>query len=87
MPVYDLPAIDIYCERLNLLLRSVNDLATTTGVCRAKSKAGMLSKRLDKPHSHPEQNFDLQLQALQKVVIGEYSGRRFPPALVFRPKR
>jgi hypothetical protein len=46
----------------------------------------MLSKRLDKPHSHPEQNFDLQLQALQKVVIGEYSGRRFPPALAFRPK-
>jgi hypothetical protein len=50
---------------LNLLLRSVNDLATTTGVCRAKSKADTLSKRLDKPHSHPEQNFDLQLQALQ----------------------
>ena len=47
MPVYDLPAIDIYCERLNLLLRSVNDLATTIGVRREKSKAGMLSKRLE----------------------------------------
>ena len=87
MPVYDLPAIDIYCERLNLLLRNLNDLATTTGVRRGKSKAGTLSKRLEKPDSHPEQNFDLQIQAVQKGVIGEYSGRRFPPALVFRPKR
>jgi|SRR6516162_11086203 len=76
----------IYCERLNLLLRRVNDLTTTIGVRRGKSKAGTLSKRLKKHHLHPEQNFDLQLQALQKVVIGEYSGRRFPPALAFRPK-
>ena len=51
----------IYCERLNLLLRKVNDLTTTIGVLREKAKAGTLSKRLEKPHSHPEQNLDLQL--------------------------
>jgi len=45
----------IYCERLNLLLRSVNDLTTMSGVRREKSKAGTLSKRLEKPHSHPKQ--------------------------------
>jgi hypothetical protein len=44
----------IYCERLNLLLRRVNDLTTTIGVRREKSKAGTLFKRLEKPHSHPE---------------------------------
>jgi hypothetical protein len=57
----------IYCERLNLLLRNLNDLATTTGVRRGKSKAGTLSKRLEKPDSHPEQNLDLRLRALKKV--------------------
>jgi hypothetical protein len=41
----------------------MNDLTTTTGVRREKSKAGTLSKRLEKPHAHPEQNLDLQLQA------------------------
>jgi len=30
-------------------------------VLREKSKAGTLSKRLEKPHSHPEQSLDLQL--------------------------
>jgi hypothetical protein len=33
------------------LLRNLNDLTTTTGVRRAKSKDGTLSKRLEKPHS------------------------------------
>ena len=47
MPVYDLPAIDIYCERLNLLLHKVNDLTTRISVRREKSKAGTLSKRLE----------------------------------------
>jgi hypothetical protein len=44
----------IYCERLNLLLRSVKDLTTTTGVRRGKSKVGTLSKRPEKPHSQYE---------------------------------
>src|SRR6516164_4961075 len=44
----------IYCERLNLLLRSVNDLTTTTGVCRGKSKAGMLSKHLESIHERED---------------------------------
>jgi hypothetical protein len=39
----------IFNERLNLLLRNLNDLTTTTGVCGGKSKAGTLSKRLEKP--------------------------------------
>jgi hypothetical protein len=42
----------IYCERLNLLLRKLNDLTTTIGVAREKSKAGTLSKRLEKPSPH-----------------------------------
>jgi len=46
----------IYCKRLNLLLGNVNDLTTTIGVRREKSKAGTLSKRLEKPHSHPEES-------------------------------
>jgi hypothetical protein len=33
----------------------VNDLMRTTGVRREKSKAGKLSKRLEKPHSRLEQ--------------------------------
>ena len=61
----------IYCERLNLLLRSVNDLTTTTGVCRGKSKPGTLSKRLEKPRSHPEHNLHLQLQALNKSRLSK----------------
>jgi|SRR6516225_4948067 len=51
----------IYCERLNVLLRNLNDLTTTISGRREKSKAGTLSKRLEKAHSHAEQNFDLQL--------------------------
>ena len=61
----------IYCKRLNPLLRNVsadiieidreNDLTTTIRVLREKSKAGTLSRRLEKPHSHPEQSLDLQL--------------------------
>jgi hypothetical protein len=39
----------IFYERLNLLLRNLNDLTTRTGVCGGKSKAGTLSKRLEKP--------------------------------------
>ena len=58
----------IYCERLNRLLRNLNDLTTTTGVRRGKSKGGTLSKRLEKPHSRPEQNLDLQLLASLKKV-------------------
>jgi hypothetical protein len=58
----------IYCERLNRLLRNLNDLTTTTSVRRGKSKGGTLSKRLEKPHSHPEQNLDLQLLASLKKV-------------------
>jgi hypothetical protein len=46
----------IYCKRLNLLLRNVNDLTTTIGMCREESKAGTLSKHLEEPHSHSEQN-------------------------------
>src|SRR6516162_2657633 len=56
----------IYCERLNRLLRNPNDLTTTTGVRRGKSKDGTLSKRLEKPHSHP--NLDLPLLASLKKV-------------------
>jgi ADP-ribose pyrophosphatase YjhB (NUDIX family) len=33
-----------------------DDLTTTIGLRREKSKAGTLSKRLEKPHCHPEQN-------------------------------
>jgi hypothetical protein len=58
----------IYYERLNLLLRNLNDLTTTTGVCGGKSKAGTLSNRLEKPPSHPEQNLDLQLLASLKKL-------------------
>ena len=58
----------IYCERLNRLLRNLNDLTMTTGVRRGKSKDGTLSKRLEKPHSHPEQNLDLQLLASLKKL-------------------
>jgi hypothetical protein len=43
----------IYCRKLNLLLRNVNDLTTTIGVLREKAKAGTLSKRPEKSHSHP----------------------------------
>src|ERR1700746_3667602 len=57
----------IYYERLNLLLRKVNDLTTTIGMRREKSKAGTLSKRLEKPHCHSEQNLHLQLYALKNV--------------------
>jgi len=52
----------IYCERLNLLLRNLNDLTTTTGVRRGKSKPGTLSTRLEKPRADPEQDLDLRLQ-------------------------
>jgi hypothetical protein len=38
----------IYCKRLNLLLRNVNDLTTTIGMRREKSKAGTFSNRLEK---------------------------------------
>jgi hypothetical protein len=51
----------IYCRKLILLLRNVNDLTTTIGVLREKAKAGTLSKRLEKSHSHPEQSLDPQL--------------------------
>jgi hypothetical protein len=57
----------IYCESLNLLLRSVNDLTITARVYRGKSKPGTLFERLEKPRLHPEQNLHLQLQALKKV--------------------
>jgi hypothetical protein len=50
------------------LLRNLNDLTMTTGVRRGKSKDGTLSKRLEKPHSHPEQNRDLQLLASLKKL-------------------
>jgi hypothetical protein len=36
-------------------------LTTTIGVLREKSKAGTLSERVEKPHSHPEQSLDIQL--------------------------
>ena len=39
----------IYREKLNPLLRKLNDLTTTIGVAGEKSKAGTLSKRLEKP--------------------------------------
>jgi hypothetical protein len=39
----------IFYKRLNLLFRNLNDLTTKTGVCGVKSKAGTLSKRLEKP--------------------------------------
>ena len=58
----------IYCERLNVLLRNLNDLTTTISGRREKSKAGTLSKRLEKPHSHPEQNLDVPLLASLKKV-------------------
>ena len=45
-----------------------DDLTTTTGVRRGKSKGGTLSKRREKPHSHPEQNLDLPLLASLKKV-------------------
>src|ERR1700740_1155319 len=66
----------IYCERLNLLLRSVHDLTTKTGVCRGKSKPGTLSKRLEKPRSHPEHNLHLQLQALNKSRLSKKNAFR-----------
>jgi hypothetical protein len=66
------------------LLRSLNDLTMTTGVRRRKSKGGTLSKRLEKPHSHPEQNLDLQLLAsLKKARLSEnipgFAGARNHP--------
>src|SRR6516162_6781826 len=61
----------IYCERLNRLLRNLNDLTMTTGVRRGKSKDGTLSKRLEKPHSHLEQNLDLQLLASSQELKRE----------------
>ena len=66
------------------MLRNLNDLTTTTGVRRGKSKGGTLSKRLEKPHSHPEQNLDLQLLAsLKKVgcrrIFQVFAGARHRP--------
>ena len=59
-----------------------NDLTTTIRVLREKSKAGTLSKRLEKPHSHPEQNLDLQLtlrsaNASDKLSVVKISWPRF----------
>src|SRR5262245_56036409 len=60
----------IYCKRLNLLLRNANDLMTTIGGRREKSKVGTLSNRL-KPHSHSKQNLDIQLQASEVGRLSE----------------
>jgi hypothetical protein len=57
----------IYCERLNLLLRSVKDLTTTTGVRRGKSKARTLSKRPEKPHSQLRSNPETQAHSLDTM--------------------
>ena len=52
---------------------------------RGKSKDGTLSKRLEKPHSYPEQNLDLQLLAsLKKLGCRRIS--RVSPALAITLK-